>query len=59
MTWLDTSTVRPSAARPPEQVPQVAAQHRVEPDRRLVEHEHLGVPDERAGEVGPRPLAAD
>ena len=58
MTWLETNTVRPSRGEPAEQVPQVAPQHRVEPDGRLVEHEHLGVADERAGEAGPRPLPA-
>ena len=59
MTWLDTSTVRPSAASPRNIVPQVAPQHRVEADGRLVEHEHLGVADEGAREVGPRLLASD
>ena len=43
---------------PPEQVPQVAAQHGVETDRRLVEHEHLGVADEGAREVRPGDLPA-
>ena len=41
-----------------EQVPQVAPQHGVEPDRRLVEHEHLGVADEGAREVRARLLPA-
>ena len=47
----------PLAGEPAEQVPQLAAEHGVEPDRRLVEHEHLGVAHQRAGEASPR-LAA-
>ena len=40
-----------------EDRPQLAPEHRVEPDRRLVEHEDLGVADERAREAHPRLLA--
>ena len=50
MTWLETSTVGPVVRERVEQVPQVAPQHRVEPHRRLVEHEHLGLAEQRAGE---------
>ena len=38
---------------PVEELPQVAAQHRVEPDGRLVEHQQLGLADQRDGEARP------
>ena len=49
-TWLETSTVRPSCGERAEQVAQPADALRVEPVRRLVEHEHLGVAEQRARE---------
>ena len=41
ITWLDTISAAPAAGELVERVPQLAAQHRVEPDGRLVEHQHL------------------
>ena len=41
-----------------EEVPQVAAQHRVEPDGRLVEHEDVGLVEERRRERDARLLPA-
>ena len=41
-----------------EEVPEVAAQHRVEADGGLVEHEHLGLAEERRRERDARLLAA-
>ena len=41
-----------------EEVPEVAAQHRVEADGGLVEHEHVGLVEERRRERDARPLAA-
>ena len=43
---------------PVEQRPEVAAQHRVEPDGRLVEDEQVRAAEQRDGEAGPRALAA-
>ena len=43
ITWLDTSTAAPAVGQPVEERPQVAAQHRVEADRRLVEHQQVGL----------------
>ena len=43
---------------PVEQRPQVASEHRVEPDRRLVEHQQVGGAEQRHREAGPRQLAA-
>ena len=43
---------------PSEEVPEVAAQHRVQADGRLVEDEHLGIADQGAGQIGPGLLAA-
>ena len=43
---------------PVEQRPEVAAQHRVEPDGRLVEDEQLGAAEQRDREAGPGALAA-
>src|SRR5262249_61391560 len=37
---------------------QLGADARVEPDRRLVEEEHAGARDERAGDLEPPPLTA-
>ena len=42
MTWLLTSRVVAAVGEPAEQRPEVAPQHRVEPDGRLVEHQQLG-----------------
>ena len=42
ITWLDTSRSCPSPAV--EQRPQLSSQERIQSDRRLVEHEHLGSP---------------
>ena len=33
-----------------EEVPEVAPEHRIEADRRLVEHEHVGLVEQRRGE---------
>ena len=41
-----------------EQPPEVVAQHRVQPDGGLVEHQQLGLADQRAGERGPALLPA-
>ena len=43
ITWLETSSVVPAAASSCEEAPEVAAEHRVEADGRLVEHEQLGL----------------
>ena len=40
----------------PEEVPQVPAQHGIEPHRRLVEHQQLGAPEQRGGQRDPRAL---
>ena len=47
-----------AVGEPVEERPQVAAQHRVEADGRLVEHQHVGVAEQRDGEAGPGALAA-
>ena len=59
MTWLDTSTVTPRVGERVEHRPQVAAQHRVEADRGLVEHQQLRAgraarPPARPGSAGRR-----
>ena len=53
--WLDTRTVRPSAAMCPQQVAQPAHTRRVEPVRRLVQDEHLRFSQQRGGQ--PQPLS--
>ena len=58
MTWLLTSSVAPAGGQAAEQLPQVAAQHRVEPDGRLVEHQQLGLAEQGRGERDPGLLAA-
>ena len=40
------------------ELPEVAAQDRVEPDRRLVEHEQVGLAEQRSGKRDPCALAA-
>ncbi len=49
---------RPRAASAVERLPQLGAQHRVEADRRLVEHEQLRAAEQRARERHARALAA-
>ncbi len=49
---------RPLVGEPMEELPEVAAEQRVEPDRRLVQHEQLGVGEERDRERDAGPLAA-
>ena len=44
ITWLDTKHRGAGVGEPVEQRPQVPAQHRVETDRRLVEHQQVGLP---------------
>ena len=58
MTWLLTSRRRAVVGEPAEERPEVAAQHRVEPDRRLVEHQQLGRTQQRGAERHPGELAA-
>ncbi len=52
-TWLEISTVRPSAARRAEEVAQPADALRVEPVGRLVEHQRARVSQQRAGQAEP------
>jgi hypothetical protein len=49
---------RAAAGQVAEELPEVAAQHRVEPDRRLVQHEQLGAAEQGCGEGDPGALAA-
>ena len=49
---------RPAVGELVEQLPELAPQHRVEPDRRLVEDEQLGPAEQRRRERDARPLAA-
>ena len=58
MTWLETTTACSRVGQPVEQRPEVAAQHRVQADGRLVEDEHLGLAQQGDREADPRPLAA-
>ena len=58
MTWLLTTIVAPDSARRAEDGPQLGAQQRVEPHRRLVEHEQLGRSEHGDGERHPALLAA-
>ena len=58
ITWLETSSVVPAGRELVEERPEVASQHRVEPDGRLVEHEQLRLAEERRRERDARPLAA-
>ena len=51
--WLETRTVRPSAARPRSSVAQPEDAGRVEAVGRLVEHEGVGVTEQRGGETQP------
>ena len=51
--WLETKTVRPSAARPRSRLPDPAHAVRVEAVDRLVEHQHLRVAQQRAGDAEP------
>ena len=50
MTWLETSSVLPALRELVEELPQVAAEQRVEADGRLVEDEQVGTAEERDGE---------
>ena len=50
--------VRPPAPEALDQLPELPARLRVEPGRRLVEEEQLGVADQRAGEREPLLLPA-
>ena len=54
MTWLETRAAA-RRRRVVEQLPQVAAQHRVETDGRLVEDQQSGVTEQRDREAGPGP----
>ena len=56
--WLETSSVAPGGRELPERSPQVGAQDRIEPDGRLVEHEHRRAVDERGRERHACALAA-
>ena len=58
ITWLETSTAAPRVGEPVEQRPQVPAQHRVEADGRLVEHQQVGLVEQGDGEAGPGALPA-
>ena len=58
ITWLETSSVAPARGEGVERGPQVAAQDRIEPDRRLVQHQEVGIADERARERHARALPA-
>ena len=58
MTWLDTRTAAPASASRWNSCPQVAAQHRVEADGRLVEDEQVGVAEQRDGQAGAGALTA-
>ena len=49
---------RPGLREPVERVPEIAAQHRVESDGRLVEDEHVGATEQRGRERHARALAA-
>ena len=50
-TWLEMRIVRPSLARRTKEVTKPADALRVEPVRGLVEHEHLGIAEQRRGET--------
>ena len=50
-TWLETRIVRPSRGERAEEVTEPADPLRVETVRRLVQHEHLGVAEERGREA--------
>ena len=52
-TWLETSTVRPSGGERAQEVAQPAHALRVEPVRRLVEDEQLGLAEQRRREAEP------
>ena len=58
MTWLETSSVAPRVGEAVEELPEVAAEHRVEADGRLVEDEQLRVAEQRGRERDARALAA-
>ena len=58
ITWLETSSVVPAVGEPVEEVPQIAPQHRVQSDRRLVKNEELRVVEQRGRERDASPLAA-
>ena len=58
MTWLETSRLVPRVREPVEQLPELDAQHGVEADGRLVEHEQFGGAEQRGGERDPAALAA-
>ena len=56
-TWLETRTVRPSAASERRNPRSQAMPGRVEPVRRLVEHQHRRVAEQGLGEAEPLPHA--
>ena len=58
MTWLETKHRGAVVGEPVEQRPQVAAQHRVEADGGLVEHQQVGAAEQGDREAGPGALAA-
>ena len=58
ITWLETSSVAPPAASERNVAQRSRAQHRVEPDGRLVEDQHLGLAEQRRGQRDTGALAA-
>ena len=52
MTWLETSTAAPASAIRWNSAQRSLAQHRVEADGRLVEHQQLGLAEQRDGQAG-------
>ena len=58
MTWLETSSVVPRAGELGELLPEIHSQHRIQPDRGLVEHQQLGLADQRARQRHPGALTA-
>ena len=57
MTWLETKHRRAGVGEPVEQSPQLAAEHRVQADGRLVEDEQVGLAEQGDGEAHPGELA--
>ena len=58
MTWLRDEHRGAGVGDPVEQRPQVLAEHRVEADGRLVEHQQLGRAEQRDGQAGAAALPA-
>ena len=58
ITWLLTSSVVPRVGEVAEAGPELAAQHRVEPDGGLVQHQQPRSAEQRGGQRHTRPLAA-